>query len=197
MTIPAGWPLDPSGAITCLTCHTDIPAAQRGGDPHLRNWNGTGGQAQDFTQFCTNCHSDRNPGGAGGAHWSVVGVAHVTSERDGGHSAGGFVDSASRRCLECHDGVSASEALNADGSMHTFSMGDVGANHPIGVRYPSASRNGSGTRYRPATLLPRTVPLPDGRVSCISCHNLYSTEQYRLTVPIEGSELCFTCHDIR
>jgi len=53
----------------------------------------------------------------------------------------------------------------------------------------------SGTLLRSARLLPERVRLPDGKVSCVSCHDLYETEPRRLAVSMEKSELCLTCHD--
>lgn len=76
-------------------------------------------------------------------------------------------------------------------------MGDKRRNHPIGIRYQDLSRPKDLSPLRPASLLPREVALPDGKVGCVSCHNLYAQKRYLLTVPIKGSELCFTCHDMR
>jgi predicted CXXCH cytochrome family protein len=201
MTIPSGWPLDASGAITCLTCHAQMPAGADVADPKLRDFaddflQGRGTLVRpDYSEFCARCHSDRNLSQASEAHWLGTSVAHVKPTSRG--SGGGTLDAESRRCLECHDGVSASEALNPTGPARGTGMGDVATNHPVGVQYPSAARRGSGTRYRPASLLPREVQLPGGAVSCVSCHNLYAPGKNHLTVPIEGSELCFTCHDMR
>lgn len=201
MTIPKDWPTDANGAITCLTCHEQIPAAARIADPRLRDVDDeqldqrSPLAGRDYTEFCTHCHTDRNRSQASEAHWMGVAVAHVKPTSGG--LGGGLLDTESRRCLECHDGVSASEALNMTGAARGVGMADISTNHPIGVRYPSAPKRGSGTRYRPASLLPKEVLLPGGAVSCVSCHNLYATSKNHLTVPIEGSELCFTCHDIR
>jgi predicted CXXCH cytochrome family protein len=150
---------------------------------------------RDYTEFCKRCHSDRNLSQASAAHWLGIAVAHVKPTAGG--LGGGMLDAESRRCLECHDGVSASEALNMTGAARGAGLADVATNHPIGVQYPSAAPRGTATRYRPASLLPKEVQLPGGAVSCVSCHNLYAPGKSRLTVPIEGSELCFTCHDMR
>ncbi|MFQ5415040.1 MAG: cytochrome c3 family protein [Phycisphaerae bacterium] len=42
--------------------------------------------------------------------------------------------------------------------------------------------------------MPAAVRLPGGRVSCVSCHDVFVLAPQRLTVPIEGSALCFACH---
>lgn len=63
--------------------------------------------------------------------------------------------------------------------------------------YPNRPSRGVEAGFRPASLLPREMQLPNGVVSCVSCHNLYGREKDLLSVPIEGSELCFTCHDMK
>ena len=67
-------------------------------------------------------------------------------------------------------------------------------NHPVGVRYPLGAGRDSGVSFRPAGLLPEQVRLPGGVVSCVSCHDLYAPERHLLTVSLDGSALCFTCH---
>ena len=72
--------------------------------------------------------------------------------------------------------------------------GNRTANHTVGARYPSGGSRGSTRALRPASLLPKQVRLPDGKISCVSCHDLYAPERFYLTVPLDGSQLCFTCH---
>ncbi|UCE60662.1 MAG: hypothetical protein JSU63_02710 [Phycisphaerales bacterium] len=69
-------------------------------------------------------------------------------------------------------------------------------NHPIGIRYEHLSRPKDLSPLRPSSMLPGTIALPDGKVGCPSCHNLYAREEKLLAVPIRASELCFTCHDV-
>jgi predicted CXXCH cytochrome family protein len=69
----------------------------------------------------------------------------------------------------------------------------VTTNHPVGVRYGA---RGSSVALRPASLLPDNVRLPDGTVSCVSCHDLYARDGHLLSVPLDESTLCYTCHDM-
>jgi predicted CXXCH cytochrome family protein len=95
--------------------------------------------------------------------------------------------------MACHDGVSAGEFDNATPwSRGAGAMGDHRRNHPVGVAYP---RNPRGSFRHPAQL-PDQVRLPDGKVSCVSCHDLYTQEPDLLSVPIYESKLCMTCHDM-
>ncbi len=131
-------------------------------------------------------------------HWLAMPRAHIMGEADDVRSsASGLLDRSSAECLECHDGVTAPDAAyetswNRGGGY----LGDKGRNHPIGVRYPHAGTRHVEVPLRPAAVLPESVRLPNGMVGCLSCHDLYGSGPKRLTVPIEGSRLCMTCHQM-
>jgi predicted CXXCH cytochrome family protein len=64
--------------------------------------------------------------------------------------------------------------------------------HPIGVPYPSDRQD-----YNPqSSLAGRGVPLPDGRVECISCHDPHDRtgHDHMLVISNRGSALCRSCH---
>jgi hypothetical protein len=192
--IPAGWPLDANGAITCLTCHAVLPAVQGETGPRLRY---SDGQQEESTAFCTKCHVGQDRRSAAAMHWAAVGVAHIKPSTGRTTRSAELLDSESRRCLACHDGVNAAESQNMTGwNRASGYIGNRTGNHPVGVRYPSGARRDSGTPMRPPSLLPKEVRLPDGLVSCVSCHDLYAREQHLLTVPLDRSELCLTCHEM-
>ncbi len=193
VTIPEGWPLV-DGKLTCRTCHSDLPSSSRGTGATLREF---GGDAFEPIEFCATCHSEADVSSAASMHWTAVGVAHVKADRSSTSRSRGVLDEGSARCLACHDGVNASEArFETSRTRRVGFSGDPGRNHPIGVPYPRSVEPGRDSRYRPASLLPEEVRLPGGKVSCVSCHNLYATDRARLAVPIEGSKLCFTCHEM-
>jgi predicted CXXCH cytochrome family protein len=152
--------------------------------------------SMDATNFCAACHAHGSGRTASSAHWAVVGVAHVKPGDDRTARGGGMVDAQSRRCLECHDGVNAMESINPVGMASGSSFADAQRNHPIGMSYPNGRSRRSNALFRSAQFLPETVHLPGGNVSCVSCHNLYAGTPKLLSVPLEGSRLCFTCHDM-
>jgi hypothetical protein len=195
VSIPPGWPLDAGGSITCTTCHLSLPPLNGNGGTRLRKANTA---FSDPRAYCMNCHRDSLGGSAATAHWTAVPKAHILRESFQDHStSGSTMDGASRDCLSCHDGVTASDAGHETGlSRGSGYFGDKGRNHPIGVRYPHAGTRRVEVPLRPAAALPETVRLPGGVVSCVSCHDLYHPDKYRLSVPIEGSRLCLTCHDM-
>jgi hypothetical protein len=72
----------------------------------------------------------------------------------------------------------------------TASNGTGMANHPIGSLYTQGDPR---RELRPPALLPAGMRLPEGRVSCLSCHQGYTLEHGAL-VEAEGG-LCTSCHD--
>lgn len=192
IAIPEGWPLGADGVITCFTCHVALPEFDGASDAKLRGFDD---RTEEPVSFCVNCHGEQRQQSAAAMHWEAVQVAHVKPEAGGGFGSGRSLDGESRRCLGCHDGVNAMESRNT--TPWSRGGGDHGsrtANHPVGARYPSSGSRGSNRALRPASLLPEEVRLPDGKVSCVSCHDLYATRRLYLTVPLDGSQLCFTCH---
>lgn len=192
--IPDGWPLGRDGSITCLTCHAALPSFRGEADPMLRDFDADSAAPE---VFCIKCHNDRDARDAAAMHWSAVGVAHIKPERRTTRRSGGVLDSASRRCLSCHDGVNAVESQNDVGSGHGLRVSaSVTTNHPVGIRYGARGAPGSTVALRPASVLPDEVRLPDGKVSCVSCHDLYARDRHLLSVPLDGSTLCYACHDM-
>lgn len=191
VSVPADWPLDADGTLTCLTCHSKLPAKRGARNPQLR---GAGGSGEDGVEFCATCHQPSDNHHAAGMHWTAVRVAHVRPPDYRRETPANGLDAESRRCLGCHDGVSASESTNPTDTSPRGRW-DMRRNHPVGVDYPEPGPGRSGASVRPSQLLPQRVRLPEGKVSCVSCHDLYGTEHRRLSVPIEESELCLACHD--
>lgn len=48
----------------------------------------------------------------------------------------------------------------------------------------------------PRRIVERTLLLPDGKVSCVSCHQGYRKEHGKLVVTKEKSALCFECRNL-
>jgi len=194
ITIPEGWPLAEDGSITCKTCHSFLRSQGRDVRARLRNFDA---DSEDPAAFCAKCHASQAEPTAAGMHWRALSVAHVGSGNSRGSRAAGLFDADTQACLGCHDGVSASESKNSTAwNPSRGSMANQTGNHPVGIRYGRRSRRGGGSPLRPAIMLPKEVRLPGGMVSCVSCHDLYAPAQFYLTVPLDGSKLCFTCHEL-
>jgi predicted CXXCH cytochrome family protein len=173
-----GYPLDWKGDLTCSTCH-EIHSSK----PRLLRGTKTG------KDLCFSCHDaaffrNMRDGGA-----SLM-VGHLASGID---AAAPQIDVYSRLCMDCH-GASAdprlSNRVDRNGiSRHTRSS----VNHPVGVSYQKAAAYGG---YRPRNIVEKKLLLPNGMVSCISCHSGYQKEHGKLVVSTAGSGLCYECHDI-
>jgi predicted CXXCH cytochrome family protein len=109
-------------------------------------------------------------------------------------------------CLSCHDGAIASDISSGTDdvvvsqigwsrAVHVFHMGPQIGNHPIGVPYPSHDPH-----YHPraAVTADKLMKLPEGRVSCLSCHDPHATAGHEamLVKSNNGSRLCLSCHDL-
>ncbi|WP_210397880.1 cytochrome c3 family protein [Motiliproteus sediminis] len=178
MAVPQSLPLDWKGNVTCSTCHS-IHASGHGA---LQI-------AERGAAFCTQCHElsfFSNMADQGG---SLLVSGHMTS---GNGLEAAQTDEYSVQCMACHDErgqgpgvtvVGGNIARHATGSME----------HPIGVDYRQAFAFGG---YRDPEQLPPSISLPGGQVSCISCHQGYSSTHGQMVASNEGSNLCFQCHDL-
>ena len=193
MRLPEGWPLSADGTLTCLTCHTKVPTLEGATRPNLRDF---AEEEAEPLEFCRKCHLNDSERSAAAQHWLAVGKAHPRNDAPAARSSG-LLDGESRMCLGCHDGVNAVESSESTAlNRGAGAVGDPGRNHPVGVRYPTRAPRNQSVPFRPQSLLPAEIRLPDGKVSCVSCHDLYARDQHHLTLPIEGSMLCFSCHEL-
>jgi predicted CXXCH cytochrome family protein len=187
MAVPAGFPLDWKGHITCATCH---PIHKSGfGYSHLRSRaRGEG--------FCSMCHSDL----AAKLHNVSLGTAHVGSSSNVGKympmETERVLDELSLRCMQCHDATFSNDSLvskPADFAGLFHNNASLGVSHPIGVSYLEAKRQYRGA-YRNLNELPKEIKLFGGQVGCGSCHNPYSKLHNELVMSNERSALCLACH---
>ncbi len=174
----ADYPLDWKGDMTCSTCH-----GVHGRTPGLMRGNRRG------KELCLACHEEQFFRRMRDQGSSMVASGHLDLSRI---AAGSQLDPCSRQCMECHCGKGESGATRVDLNM-IVRHGASSVNHPIGANYEKASRFGG---YRPAAMISKSVLLPGGLVSCVSCHEGYSKNHGKLTMPTSGSKLCFECHDL-
>ncbi len=111
-----------------------------------------------------------------------------------GASAGPGVDETSLRCLGCHDGTVAGPTETS--GARAPQIGRVEASHPIGIAYPPRPRPGGEGTFVPLPGLHRRILLPEGRVGCLSCHDIFGGEEKLLVMSNRESRLCYACHEI-
>lgn len=178
--IPTAYPLDWTGNITCSTCHnihgntTGLPRTDK--------------QGRDL---CLDCHTEEffNAMPDGGA--SLINAGHMSTEADLSDYG---IDEYSIQCLDCHmnkGDINLNSRSRANDAVMRHTIG--GLNHPIGQYYANSRQTG---KFHPESEHAETILLPNGQVSCVSCHQPYTQEHGKLTVPKGGSRLCFECHDI-
>ena len=91
-------------------------------------------------------------------------------------------------CIACHDGLTASDA-----HFCTVECG-FGRSHSISKEYPPRSKESS---FAPVeSLQKKGIRLFNGKVSCVSCHDLTKSTKYNLIMEDSGSAICFACHRI-
>jgi predicted CXXCH cytochrome family protein len=91
-----------------------------------------------------------------------------------------------RLCLSCHDGTFGTAHLAA----RAGSAAGPGV-HPVDVSYDLAAAR---RRLRPRHEVSRRLVMPDGRVTCVTCHDGASPERYHLALTMSQSAMCQSCH---
>ncbi len=126
--------------------------------------------------------------------WDDSGFSLFSFGRASNAEQGG-IDSFSKDCLGCHDGLRASDVSVDYRSRPGMRTGRLvsGKDHPIGMEYASYAAFGRG--YKPVTALNTRMVLVNGRVGCLTCHNPLNPEKSHLVMGDFGSALCLTCHD--
>lgn len=108
-------------------------------------------------------------------------------ERVPHHGAEVDVAAGSRTCLECHDGSAMSRPV-------TYCTVDCGFadSHAIDKDYPPPGRE---AEFVPLDAVNRGgVRLDQGKITCVSCHDLKNGARHHLALSNAGSGLCLTCH---
>jgi predicted CXXCH cytochrome family protein len=174
MQIPEIFPLDWKGDLTCSSCHY----IHEGGHGQMRsNLRGK--------NYCLACHNEGFFSSMADSGQSIMFSGHLSDRQNIALSG---IDAYSKKCMTCHD-----KQTNLPGLTVGFGNGLVrhggGTNHPIGSNYQEAYKSGT---YRNVMYLPKEIMLPDGMVSCISCHESYKKKHGKL-IP---EATCISCHDL-
>ena len=176
--LPADYPVDWKGDLTCSTCHL-----VHGAEPGLLRG------SKRARAFCLGCHDPAFFTRMKDAGTSLVISGHL----DIGNGRGTLdIDAHSLHCLGCHaNSHSGGGAVRISGS-GVLRHASGAAPHPIGIYYRDAARKGG---YHPESLLAqKKIMLSEGRISCLSCHEAYKEEHGKLIIPMTRSALCLGCH---
>lgn len=176
--LPDEFPLDWKGELTCSSCH-NIHQHQNGS---LKN-------QKAGKEFCLACHEPVFFQAMADRGLSIRNIGHSGNRLKNNAS---IVDVYSMQCMSCHanEGDAVEVFINSRGIVK-HSSGT--ANHPIGMSYKDAQLRGS---YRNASELSSDILLPDGKVSCVSCHNGYDRKHGALVKRDTRTALCLECHNM-
>lgn len=175
--LPAVYPLDWKGDMTCSSCH-NIHQGKAG----LIRGNVTG------KALCLRCHTERFFMQMADKGVSLQRLGHLAAKPD---QLKRELDPYSIQCLGCHMSSGDAPRVQIDSSGVLRHSG--GVNHPIGSDYAQARRSGL---YKAAAQLRGSIKLPGGKLSCVSCHVGYSKQHGALVMSNKGSALCLECHDL-
>ncbi len=176
--LPASYPVDWKGDLTCSTCHEvhgDTPGMLRG--------------SKRGRPLCQSCHDKAFFDGMRDQGISLVQSGHLNLNM---RQIMQELDAFSINCMGCHGQYGDDNAVTID-TRRIITHTSTSLNHPIGRSYDNARRFGG---YRPQAMLSKKILLPNGRLSCVSCHEGYSKEHGRLVVSQPGTSLCLQCHDL-
>lgn len=104
-------------------------------------------------------------------------------------------DPFSTECVSCHDGVTAvTIGLNVKNDpFRTARRRASGSDHPIGMDY-QAYVGANPRKYRQVVGRGNMI-FVNGKVGCLSCHDMLNPERKHLVMSDRQSALCLTCHD--
>jgi hypothetical protein len=173
--------LDKNGLITCTTCHDIHKEDTTSNKSELSGllWGHLNGRA-----FCSLCHTSEATN-TNWQHQTAIPYAHsygkLVQTADGTQ-----LDKLSTECLSCHDGtISQFPQITVKQGIWQH---EIGESHPIGVDYPRSEE------FTSPEALPKEIRLFDGKIGCLSCHEVYDKEYKMLSMTNRRSRLCLTCH---
>jgi predicted CXXCH cytochrome family protein len=177
--IAAGYPIDWKGDITCSTCH-----AVHGTNPGLLRGDKRG------KDLCLSCHDTAFFSGMKDSGISLQQSGHALADMAQEEKTTD-IDALSLQCMGCHNNQVDSNGIRVSNGIVLHNSG--AANHPIGIAYPMAS---SKHNFRSKSMLPVAIWLPNGKLSCVSCHQPYKKVHGQLVISNNASSLCMQCHDL-
>ncbi|MCF6280995.1 MAG: cytochrome c3 family protein [Candidatus Polarisedimenticolaceae bacterium] len=181
--MPEEYPVDWKGDVTCSTCHE-----VHGSTPGLIRGEKRG------RELCLSCHELSFFTQMADTGLSIQQVGHLKISSEALLVP---VDDYSMHCLSCHSDGAGGFLVDVDMSGNVRHNGSARVAHPIGVDYNLAMARGIERRsqFHPPAALNSKILLPNGMVSCVSCHEGYSDKHGQLVMSNAGSKLCLECHD--
>lgn len=107
------------------------------------------------------------------------------------------IDPISLECVTCHDGANApgvSPHVKIRPTRLKSFIRETGKDndHPIGMRYTEYTFD--RRNYVPMGAVSAEVTFIQGKVGCLSCHDMLNPARNHLVMSNENSKLCLSCH---
>lgn len=199
--LPADMPLSKSSTVNCLTCHDEIGFGQETNvTPYfLRR---PAGQL-----FCASCHQKLGKTIKEKTHWQFSTRAHLKTNEKREEMTTDFtesglvigtekIDPESLNCLSCHEEITPSIPDDHETRRQKYNRWKTMSSHPIGMDFEQKKMDNRRAYLKNRMTLDPQIRFVDGRVGCISCHNMYNTtSKMNLSVRYEKGELCRQCHN--
>jgi DmsE family decaheme c-type cytochrome len=179
------------GAKSCVACHA-LENVQASHSLHVKAFR-AGGAGTGATAACESCHG---PGSAHARDPTRPGLI-IAFTRD----AKTPIDAQAGVCLACHKGGARQDWIGSVHQQHELSCTDchnpMARLSPEGVLAKNSINEVCATCHqdiRDKFNRRSHMPLPEGQMSCVDCHNPHGTLTADLIKTDTVNETCYTCH---
>jgi DmsE family decaheme c-type cytochrome len=158
----------------CAVCHDEV-AAEMANQIHMRI---KPFEVYGRTVGCEGCHGD------GTRHMEEGDPAMIRT----------FVSPIedSEVCIDCHTLKGQGEWHASTHAMENISCLDCHSIHQ--TVNPLDTCKDCHQEVYAQFQLPSHHPVPEGKMSCVSCHDPHAATEYQLKTSMRSNDLCFTCH---
>jgi DmsE family decaheme c-type cytochrome len=183
------------GDARCTRCHSDVNGDEVELYPVLpiaRTKHGT--RADTRTPTCVSCHGDSD------RHLrNQNGVRPPPDRPFGKKMAANDPVAHNKACLSCHEG---GKLMHWTGSIHARRDVPCTDCHQMHVQHDRATTRekiaescmACHKEKRGQFARPNHHPVPEGKMTCVDCHNPHGSAGPKLMVKDSVNETCFTCH---
>lgn len=183
------------GDARCTRCHNDVngdevdtyPISPMGRTKH-------GTRADGRTPTCVSCHGDSE------RHLQQTGRVRPLPDRPFGKKAAANPKAHNDACLACHQGgdklMHWSAGVHARSDLLCTSCHQLHVDHdPTQAKAKVAELCQSCHKEKRGEFArPNHHPVPEGKMSCVDCHNPHGSAGPKMMVRDSVNETCYSCH---
>ena len=118
--------------------------------------------------------------------WWLAMPHSLIAENISHHGKSVVIDMRAEGCLSCHDGSMAESVT------YCTVQCDFSTSHVIFKKYPPSRKP---REFAPLTVvLAKGIRLQNGRITCVSCHDLRNQTAFHLVAGKNQENICMACH---